>query len=67
MNDIQAHFGSALALEELLTEALENFNLTAWEADFIQDMSDRLSDYGDGCYCSDKQAETIRTIMDKYA
>lgn len=41
----------------------EEFELTDWEADFVENMMILNSNSG---YLSDRQAETIRNLVDKY-
>jgi hypothetical protein len=42
----------------------EEFELTDWEANFLDSML-KLNERGDG-FITDKQAETIRKLVDKY-
>ncbi len=50
--------------EELLDQITDE-RLTAWEREFVDDMSSRIHQYGSRTFVSDKQIETLRRIAEK--
>jgi hypothetical protein len=52
-------------LERVFGVMYQDDRLTKWEQDFIEDLSNRLDEYGPKMYLSEKQWEIIQRIMQK--
>jgi len=52
-------------LERVFGVMFQDNRLTKWEQDFIEDLSNRLDEYGEKMYLSERQWEVIQRIMDK--
>jgi hypothetical protein len=52
-------------LDWVLAKAQASVSLTAWEDEFINDLTDRRARYGDRIRISDRQEEILERISEK--
>lgn len=52
-------------LDKLLS-ALQDLDLSAWDTDFVNDMTDRLGKYGESAHVTGKQWEQLERMRNQY-